>query len=114
LQRRSYFAFIVRELSSLAVAWFVFYLLALIRAVSLGAMNYERFLAWSRNPAIVVLNGVGFLLVVYHAITWFKLAPQAMVVHVRGERVPGVLIAASNYALWVVATLAVAWLLLRT
>ena len=111
LKRRSYFAFIVRELSSLAVAWFVFYFLVLIRAVSLGTTNYQRFLTWSETPVVLLLNAVGLVLVVFHAITWFNLAPQAMVIHVRGERVPGFFIAASNYAAWTVATLIVVWLL---
>ena len=113
LQRRSYFAFIVRELSSLAVAWFVFYLLVLIRAVSLGSTNYDQFLAWSKNPFVLLLNGVSLVLVVFHAITWFNLAPQAIVIRVKGQRIPGFLIAASNYAAWVGASAVVAWLLLR-
>jgi fumarate reductase subunit C len=37
LERPSYFLFILRELSSLAVAWFVAWLLLLVRAVSGGA-----------------------------------------------------------------------------
>jgi len=46
-----------------------------------------------------------------HAITWFNLAAQAMVVHVAGKRVPGLLIAASNYAAWALVSAVLVWLL---
>jgi len=36
------------------------------------------------------------------------------VVRLGGKRVPGFLIAASNYAAWIVVTGAIAWFLLRT
>ena len=112
LERRSYFLFILRELSSLAVAWFVVYILMLVSAVSGGDETYQRFLGWSRTPFALFLNVGSFVFVVLHAITWFNLAPQAMVVKVAGKRVPGFLIAASNYAGWVVVSLAIFSLLL--
>jgi fumarate reductase subunit C len=51
--------------------------------------------------------------VVFHAVTWFNLAPQAMAVRVGGRRVPGAWIAAANYLAWVAASALVGWLLLR-
>jgi fumarate reductase subunit C len=102
LKRWSYLSFILRELSSLFVAWFVVYLLLLIRAVREGEGSYQRFLDWSGNPVVLVINSVSLLCVVFHAITWFSLAPQAMVVRVRGKRVRGIWIAAANYLAWAV------------
>jgi fumarate reductase subunit C len=111
MQRWSYFVFILRELSSIFVAWFVVYLLFLVRAVSEGAASYQQFLDWSRSPMVLVLNLVSLFFIVFHAITWFNLAPAAMVAHVRGKRVPGFWIAASNYAGWIVASAVVIWVL---
>ncbi len=62
---------------------------------------------------MLALNVVSLLLVTFHAITWFNLAPQAMVVHVRHAKVPGLWIAASNYAAWAATSAAIAWLLLK-
>lgn len=107
----SYLKFILRELSSIFVAWFVVYLLMLIRAVSKGEVAYQHFMDWSGRPLVLLLNAVSFALIVFHAVTWFNLAPQAMVVRVGGKRVPGVLIAGSNYAAWAVASALVIWLL---
>jgi fumarate reductase subunit C len=58
LRRGSYLAFILRELSSIFVGWFVVYLLMLVRAVSRGASAYQAFLAWSGKPAVLLLHVV--------------------------------------------------------
>jgi fumarate reductase subunit C len=112
LSRRAYLAFILRELSSIFVAWFVVYLLLLIRAASRGEGAYQQFLTWSAHPAMLLLNVITLGFLVYHAITWFNLAPQAMVVHVRGRRLPARAITAANYAAWIVGSLAIGWLVL--
>ena len=112
LERWSYFAFILRELSSVFVGWSVVYLLLLFRAVGRGDFQYQQFLAWSSGPVVLTMNLVSLCFVVLHAITWFNLAPQAMVVHLLGKRVPGPWITASNYLAWAVASALVLWLVL--
>ena len=112
LSRGSYLVFILRELSSIFVAWSVVYFLLLVRAASRGDPAYRQFLDWSASPAMLALNLVTLFFVVFHAITWFNLAPKAMVVHVGGKRLPASVISASNYAAWVAATALVVWLLL--
>ena len=107
----SYFAFILRELSSVFVAWFVVYLLLLVRAVDRGESAYQEFIAWSAHPLVLLLSIVSLFFIVFHAVTWFHLAPQAMVVRIFGKRVPGALIALSNYLAWALASTLVVWLL---
>src|SRR5215471_18310489 len=85
LGRRSYLAFITRELSSVFVAWFVVYLLRLVRAVAQGPLVYEQFLQSSARPAVLLLNVLTLFFAVFHAITWFNLAPQAIVARFRGQ-----------------------------
>ncbi len=113
LRRPSYLAFILRELSSLFVAWFVIFTLLQIRALSGGPESYQRFLDWSKHPVAVIVNLIALFFVVFHAITWFKLAPQAMAVRLRGKRVPAVWIAGPNYVLWLVVSVLVAWIVLK-
>jgi fumarate reductase subunit C len=108
----SYLAFILRELSSIFVAWFVVYLLMLIRAIGQGEGGYQDFLAWSANSLVLLLNVVSFLFIVFHAITWFNLAPKAMVVRVGTTHVPGFVIVGSNYLAWAGASALILWLLL--
>jgi fumarate reductase subunit C len=47
-----------------------------------------------------------------HAITWFGLAPRAMVVHVGGSRVPARAVLAGHYAAWFVVSAVIAWLVM--
>jgi fumarate reductase subunit C len=112
LEKPSYFAFILRELTCLFVAWFVVYLLLLVQAITQGAGAYQDFLRWSAGPGILTLNGVSFLFIVYHAITFFQAAPQAMVVHIGAKRVPSLLVGAAHYAALAGASAIVAWVLL--
>ena len=113
LRRRSYVAFILREVSSVFVAWSVLFLLLLIRAVGNGSGSYADFLDWADTPWVVVLNIVTLAFIVYHSVTWFQLTPKAMDVRLRGQRVPGKAIAGSAFGGWVVVSLFLAWLLLR-
>jgi fumarate reductase subunit C len=111
LARGSYLAFILRELSSIFVAWSVIFLILLVRAVSQGASAYEQFLLRSAMPAVLPLNVVSLCFLVFHAVTWFNLAPKAIVVHVHGNKLPGAWIAASNYLAWAAVSALIAWVL---
>ena len=110
----SYFMFVLREASCLFVAWFVVYLLALIRAVLQGEAAYERFLALSTRPWMLALNLVSFLFIMLHAVTFFDAAPRALVVHAGKTRVPGSLVGAGHYAAWLVVSVFLFWLLRGT
>ena len=112
LESGSYFAFIVRELSCVFVAWFVVYLLLLVSAVSQGAPAYQQLLAWSATPFILFVNIVSLLSIAYHAVTFFAAAPQAIVVKVGPNTVPGSLVLAGHYAGLAGVSAVVCWLLL--
>ena len=112
LEKRSYLAFILREGSCLFVGWFVMYLLLLVNAVGQGPATYTQFIEWSGTPWVLALNVVSLLFVVYHAITFFDAAPQAMALHVGRKRVPGLMVRAGHYVAWAVISAYVAWLLL--
>ena len=97
VHKRSYFLFVMRELSSLFVAWFVIYLLMFIAAVGGGEEKYDAFLDRASSPLFLVVNAVALAFLVLHTITWFALTPQAMVLDLGGRRVPGVLIIVAQY-----------------
>ena len=113
LGRRSYFVFVLRELSSVFVAWFVVYLLLLVKAISAGSAQYERFQGWSGHWWVVGINLIALLFVLLHAVTWFGLAPKAIVVRMRGRRIPPRQIVAAHYLAWLVLSALAAWVILR-
>jgi len=110
LSRRTYTLFVLRELSSVFVAWTVVYLLLLVRAVFGGPVAYQRFLDWSASPWLIALNIVALAFLLYHAVTFINLTPQAMVLKVRGRRVPPRPLAGSIYLSWLVVSAIVLWL----
>jgi fumarate reductase subunit C len=110
VRKPSYFVFVMRELSSIFIAWLVLYLCLFVRAVGRGEAAYRAHLEWAAAPWLVALNVVAFGFVVLHTVTWFSLTPRAMVVAVRGRRVPGPVIIGAQYAVLAVVSGFVYWL----
>jgi len=109
-RRRSYALFMARELSSLFVGLFIVELLLLVRAVARGATAYNAFLDAMARPAVIVLNLVALAFVLLHAVTFANLTPRAMIVRVRGRRVPPRAVLASVYLGWLVVSVLLTWL----
>lgn len=112
VHKRAHVRFILRELTSVFVAYTALLLLLLVHAAKGGAASYEAFLDWLASPWVVVPHVVALAMLVFHSVTWFNLAPKAMVVEVGGRRVPGVLIAGANFAAWAVLSAGLAWIIL--
>ena len=113
VRKRSYFVFVMRELSSIFVGWFAFYLLTLVVAVGRSEAAYNDFLDWASTPWVVVLNVVALAFLVLHVVTWFSLTPKAMAVQLRGKPVPASMVIASQYVGLAVVSAFVFWLVTR-
>ena len=95
-RKRTYFVFVMRELS-IFIAWFVVYLLLFIYALGQSEAAYRNFLDWASAPWVIALNVVALVFVLLHAVTWFALTPQAMEVRIEGHKVPDFHILAGPY-----------------
>jgi fumarate reductase subunit C len=104
LKSRPYVTFVLRELTSVFVAFFALVTLWQVWAIAHGPEAWGRSLERLGTP----------LLVVFHSITWFNLTPKAMIVRIGDRRVPDALVVAANYAAWVVVSLVLAVILLRS
>ncbi len=113
LQNRSYTRFVLRELTSVFVAFFAVVYLWQLRALAQGPEAYGQFLARLRTPFFLALHTVAFLFVFFHAITWFNLTPKAMGLRLSGKRVPDWVVLGLNYAAWLALSAIVAFMLLR-
>ena len=109
-RKRTYFVFVMRELSSIFVAWSVVYLVLLIYALGQGEAAYRNFLDWAASPWVIALNVLTLLFVLLHTVTWFSVTPQAMGVRLAGRPVPRFHIIAGQYTGLVVVSLFVLWL----
>jgi len=137
-KKRTYFLFVMRELSSVFVAWFAVFLIVMVFAIGRGEASYQRFLDFAASPIVVVVNIVALAFAVLHTVTWFVLTSQAMVVRVGGRLVPAVkmvnvagrtvpaatavrvggrvpagMIIASQYVALIVVSAFIVWLVLR-
>jgi fumarate reductase subunit C len=112
-RKRTYFVFVMRELSSIFVAWFVVFLLLFVFAVGRSEPAYQRFLDWASSPWVVALNVVTLAFVLLHTVTWFAVTPQAMAVRVMDRTVPSFHIIAGQYTGLVVVSAFVFWLVTR-
>ncbi len=137
-KKRSYFMFVMRELSSVFVAWFAVFLMVMVFAIGRGEASYQRFLDFAASPIVIVVNIVALAFAVLHTVTWFVLTPQAMVVRLGGRLVPAVkmvnvagrtvpaatavrvggrvpagMVIASQYLALIVVSAFIAWLVLR-
>ena len=113
LHRPQHLKFMLRELSSVAVAYFIVITLLQIRALVEGPEAYAAFQDLLQSPVLILLNLISFLFVVFHTITWFNVTPRAIVLRVGGKRLPDLAIVAPNYVAWAVISGLVAWFILR-
>jgi fumarate reductase subunit C len=139
LKKRSYFVFVMRELSCIFVAWFAVFLMVIVFAIGRGAASYQRFMDWAASPVVVAINIVALAFLVLHTVTWFvltaratpirvggrrvlamrearvagRIVPAATAVRVGGRQVPAAMVIASQYVGLVVVSVFIAWLVLR-
>jgi fumarate reductase subunit C len=112
--RKSYVLFMIRELTSVFVAIYVVLFLVMIHRVSQGPEAYGAFLEGLRTPGAVLFHIVALAFALFHTITWFNLTPKAIALWDGEKRVPPELIIAPNYVAWVVVSMLIAWLVLRS
>lgn len=112
LRKAAYARFILRELTSVGVAYAAVLLVIQAYMLGLGPDAYARFEAWLRSPVVAGLHGALLLALLFHTLTWLHLAPRAMVVRLGGRRVPDTVVLAGHYAAWLGASAFVAWALL--
>lgn len=114
LKNPAYALFVVRELTSVAVAYFALLMLWQIRALMAGPDAYAAFLERMRSPGFLALNALALVFLLFHSVTWFNLAPKAIVLRLGGQRVPDLVVAGANYVAWAILSAGVAFVLLRS
>lgn len=110
LEKFAYAKFITRELTSLAVAYAALFLMLQVWALSKGPETYQRFLDFLGSTPVLIFHGVVLVFLLFHSVTWFNVAPKALVLSLGRRRVPNAIVLAGHYAAWLLATALVVWL----
>lgn len=105
-----YIKFISRELTSIAVASFAIVLLIQIKALIQGPQAYSELTKLLNTPLSVILHSITLIILIFHSITWFSLAPKALVVRLGKWRIPDRVIIGSNLFAWILISLVIGWL----
>ncbi|NIR45452.1 MAG: fumarate reductase subunit C [Gemmatimonadetes bacterium] len=113
IRKRAYVKFIARELTSPFVAYAAALLLMQVWALARGGAAYARFLAWLQLGPVLIWHGALLIILLFHTVTWLNLAPKAIVLHVRGRRIPDAAVVAGHYAAWLAVSTFLVWLLVR-
>jgi fumarate reductase subunit C len=88
LSHRRYVVYMIRELTSLFVAFYCVVLADGLVRLAQGETAWDGFLAAISSPLGVVFQLICLVFAVYHSITWFAVTPKAMPLMVKGEAVP--------------------------
>ena len=94
-----YKLYMLREATSLFAVWFCIVLLygVLCLAGQPQGLGILDFIAFLRNPVVVVLNLLTLVATLYHTTTYFIMTPKVMNIIVKNERLPHYVI---RNALW--------------
>lgn len=112
LGKGAYLKFIVRELTSLSVAYAALLLLFQAWFATRGEDRYLQFTEWLQSAPVVSFHVVVLLALIFHTVTWLRLAPKALVIKLGGRRLPDRLVLVGHYAAWGGATAVLLWILL--
>jgi len=112
LMQRSYFFFMVREVTSVFVAGYCIFLLIFVYKLSQGPEAYEKMIKLLESPVSITLHVVAFIFVIYHSVTWFNLTPKIFVLRIGEKQVPPYLISGANFAGWLIISAILAWVIL--
>ena len=106
LKNPFYVRYMVRESTSVFVGIYAFILLAGLFGLASGEAAYNDWLAAMTNPLVILFHVAALAAAIYHAITWFAVAPKVMPPLLIGKkRVSDRTITIIHYVIAIVLTL---------
>jgi succinate dehydrogenase subunit C len=107
LRKKSYFLFMLRELSSVFIALFLVVYLVQIYQLTKGPDAYIAFTQKLSSPGWILFHVVVLLFAVYHSVTWFQSSAVVLPVRLGEHLVSRQTVTALHIVAWAVISLAV-------
>jgi fumarate reductase subunit C len=98
LKKKSYFLFMLRELSSVFIAIFLVVFLVQLHQLTRGPEAYATFARKLSSPGWLAFNFITLLFALYHSITWFQSSAIVLPVRIGERELPRNLFVALNVA----------------
>jgi len=99
-----YIRYMAREVSCICIGAYSALLVVGLVRLSEGAAVWAAFVASLNTPLSLTLHLIALAFAVYHTTTWFNVTPQAMVVQIGDNVLPGTVIIGAHYAGWAVVS----------
>ncbi|MEX0447929.1 fumarate reductase subunit FrdC [Xenorhabdus sp. SGI246] len=80
--------YMLREGTAIPTVWFSLLVLYGLFALKGGPENWAGFVSFLQNPLILLINVITLLASLLHTKTWFELAPKALNIIVKSEKMP--------------------------
>jgi fumarate reductase subunit C len=112
LTQRSYFLFMLRELSSVFIALFLVVYLFQIYQLSEGPDAYSAFTRKLSSPGWIIFHLVALLFALYHSITWFQSSAVVLPLRIGERLISRPIVMALHVGAWVIVSLVVLLLFL--
>jgi len=111
LRNPRYLAFQLREAGGVVCALYGLILLNMLIQLRDGESAYAAFLNLLRTPPVLYLNVVLFVLVLWHALTWFMLIGKAQPIQFTRQPLPWKVVFGINVLPWIGVSGAVVYLI---
>ena len=109
LKNSFYKAYMLREVSCVFITIYTLVLLVGLVRLYQGPEAYQGWLDSLQQPWAIGFSVLMLLSTLYHSISWFKLAPQAMPLQIAGWQVNGPLVVVLHYvAFFIILAIALA------
>lgn len=108
--KKPYILFIIRELTSVFIAAYMVLVLIQLNALRQGPEAWESLRNSLSTPFSVGVHVLILLFVIFHSLTWFWIAPTALVFRIGGRRIQDAAIIMMNIFLWILFSLAIIWI----
>ncbi len=116
LRRRSYFLFMLRELSSVFIWIFLVVFLVQIYQLAEGQQSYTAFIQRLGSPGWITFHVVALLFALYHTFTWFQSSSVVLQIKIGRQEIPRSVVLGLHFGAWIVASavILVLFILLRS
>ena len=113
LRNLKYFLFMMRELSSVFIAFFLLLLLYELFLLSEGPTVHGAFQLSLRSTGFIIFYVVALVFSLYHSCTWFGVMGRIQVVRLGKLKVPPALVTASAFAGWIVVSAVIGYIFFK-
>ncbi|OTA17436.1 fumarate reductase subunit C [Xenorhabdus vietnamensis] len=99
--------YMLREGTSVPTVWFSLLVLYGVFALKDGPESWAGFVSFLQHPAVLLINIITLLATLLHTKTWFELAPKALNIIVKNEKIPPGPIIKLLWATTIIATVVI-------